>query len=81
MSNWLATTLDLQGEAYPVITQGSRMGSVKPMPRTLSRDIVVTFADIRVKTKIFNLAREKGFSQHNNDKISVFLNLTPETFF
>lgn len=79
MANWLATTLDLQGEAYPVITQAFRLGSAKLMTRTFPRDIIVTFADIRVKHKILNMAKEKGFLSHNNDRVSVFLDLTPET--
>lgn len=79
MSNWLATTLDLQGEAYPIITQAYRLGSPKAQTRTLPRDIIATFADMRVKNKILQVAREKGFLSHNNDKVLVLLDLTPET--
>lgn len=79
MSTWLATSLNLQGEAYPSITQAYRLGSPKSPTRTFPRDIVVTFADIRVKNKIMAIAKEKGFLQHNNTKVSVFLDLTPET--
>lgn len=75
----LATTLDLQGETYPVITQAYRMGKAKDTTKSLPRDIVATFADMRVRNKILSMAREKGFLNHKNDKISVFPDLTPET--
>lgn len=79
MSTWLATTLNLQEEAYPTITQAYRLGPAKSPMKTFPWDVVVTFADIRVKNKIMAIAKERGFLQHNNTKISVFLDLTPET--
>lgn len=76
ISNWLATTLDLQGEAYPVITQAFRLGSLNKKLKPMPRDIIATFADARVRNKILKVAREK---QRNNAKISVCVDLTPET--
>lgn len=58
---------------------GLQAGKTKNPTKTLPRDIIATFADIRVKNKILNVAKEKGFLPHNNDKISVFLHLTSET--
>lgn len=79
MSNWLARTLDLQGEAYPVITQAYRLGKAKNPAKPFPRDIIVTFADVRVKNKILKVAKEQRFLPHKNDKVSVFLDLSPET--
>lgn len=78
ISNWLAT-FDLQGEAYPIITQEYRLGKAKNSMRPFPRDIIATFADARVKNKILKVAREKGFLSHKNDKVSVFMDFSPET--
>lgn len=79
ISNWLATTLDLQGEAYPVLTQAYRLRSATIKNRTFPRDIVATFVDIRVKNKIMDIAKERGCLMLNNIRVFVYLDLTPET--
>lgn len=45
---------------------------------TLPRDIIVTFADFKIKNKILAIAREKGFLPHKTDRVQVFMDLTPE---
>lgn len=79
LSTWLASVLNLSGEAPIYITQAFRVGKAYNPTRTLPRDIVATFADIQVKNKILNLAREKGFLTHKQDRVYVYLDLTTET--
>lgn len=51
------------------ITQAFRLGRANNLARTLPRDIIVTFADIKVKNKILDIAHDKGFLMHKNDHI------------
>lgn len=43
------------------------------------RDIVLSFADIRIKNMILDIAQNKGSLLHKNERVYIFLDLTPET--
>lgn len=79
MASWLASALNLGGECAPLLTQSYRLGKVNSPARTLPRDIICTFADIRTKNRIIDEAKKKGFLLHRQEQVLVFQDLTPET--
>lgn len=79
MSSWLASVLKLEGDCAPLLTQSYRLGRANNPARSLPRDVVFTFADIRTKNQVMEEARKKGYLLHHQDQVSVFQDLTPET--
>lgn len=74
MGNWLALELNLEPKTFPSILKAYRMGSKKP-DRVFPGDINVQFANLRVKKRIQNLARERNGLEFNKKKILVFPDL------
>lgn len=78
-SEWLASLWDLQDGTPVYLTQAFRVGRANNSARTRMRDIVLSFADIRIKNMILDIAQNKGSLLHKNERVYIFLDLTPET--
>lgn len=79
MSSWLASVLNLEGECAPLLTQSYRLGRANNPVRSLPRDIISTFADIRTKNRVVEEAKKKGYILHYQEQVQVFQDLSPET--
>lgn len=77
MDNWLAKALQFENNVFPAITKAFRLDSKKP-ERQFPRDIIVTFADLHIKSRVQKLAREKNGLPHMDKKVLVFPDISSE---
>lgn len=73
ISSWLASTLNVEENVAPNLSQAYRLGHLNNPTRIHPRDIIITFMSIREKNRVLEYAKEKGFLQHQLDKMQVFL--------
>lgn len=79
MMSWLASELKLEGNCAPLLTQSFRLGKANNPARKDPRDIISTFADVRTKNAVLEVAKARGHLLHRQDRVLVFQDLTPET--
>lgn len=77
MGNWLAGELKLEARIFPSISRAFRVGKIRE-ERPSHRDVIITLADFRTKSKIQNLGRANNRLYSEGKKILVFLDLPPE---
>lgn len=61
ISSWLATTLSLEENIAPNLSQAYRLRSPNNPARVYPRDIIITFIDICGKNKILEYAKKNGY--------------------
>lgn len=78
MTTWLSGLVQLEDRGAPILTQAYRVGRPNISTRPLPRDVVVTFIDIEIKSRILEKAKSTGYVLYKDDHIHVYKDLAPE---
>ncbi|KAL8186509.1 UNVERIFIED_CONTAM: hypothetical protein K2H54_073163 [Gekko kuhli] len=78
IKQWLITEIKPAGDISPVITKAYRAGPVAILKTRPSRDVIVTFMDLRYKKQVLTHARIKGHLMFKKDKLEIFPDLPKE---
>lgn len=79
ISSWLAEQMELEDGVIPLLDAAYRLGPSKRAKSALPRDILICCSDLRTKQGILTFAREKGYLQLQDSKVTVLQDLSAET--